>query len=307
MTSPLAGFVATATMAPSLHNSQPWRFRLAGDRIEVYADPARRLDALDPAGRQLMMSVGAALCTLRLAIRGAGRLPVTTTFPDGDRPDLVAVVRPGDAAEPTEEDRALVAAIGARHTNRRPFEPRVVPAEVVAELTAAARAEGAELVVADAAGRALIVALGRQAESLVHTRGGHLPEAMRPAGGPYRPLGPWEAMERTPMRDFGVAYPQPGWRGDDTDRYPTIVVLRTAGDGPADWLAAGQALQRVLLVATRHHLATTPISQPVEMPAFRAALAGEGRPQVVVRLGYAAPAAATGRRPLTDVLRPAPS
>ncbi|MEU4159265.1 hypothetical protein [Actinoplanes sp. NPDC026670] len=84
-----------------------------------------------------------------------------------------------------------------------------------------------------------------------------------------------------------------------------MTVLATDGDTPAAWVLAGQALQRVLLTATVLHLATTPISQPIEIPAVRDLLTdpATGRTaQMIIRLGYAEPAVATPRRNLADVL-----
>ena len=89
--------------------------------------------------------------------------------------------------------------------------------------------------------------------------------------------------------------------------YPAIVLLSTQGDSRPQWVAAGQALQRVLLAATNLRLATTPISQPVEIPAIRELLTdtSTGRwAQMVLRLGHGSATAATPRRPLSDVLLP---
>ena len=86
----LTACVRSATAAPSLHNSQPWRFRIGEHGVDVYADPRRRLDVLDPAGRELLISVGAAVFTLRLAIRGAGYLSDLKLFPVAAEPDFVA-------------------------------------------------------------------------------------------------------------------------------------------------------------------------------------------------------------------------
>jgi nitroreductase len=101
-------------------------------------------------------------------------------------------------------------------------------------------------------------------------------------------------------------HPQRQRRAEKFESYPTIAVLTTGGDEPTDWVRAGQALQRVLLVATRRHLATTPISQPVEIPAIREVLTDRraGRfAQMVIRLGYGPPAPATPRRPIAEVLQ----
>jgi hypothetical protein len=209
--------------------------------------------------------------------------------------------------------RELLAAVAQRHTNRRPFQPAVVPAEVIEELCAAAVHEGATFTIAGPVARTAIVGLGRIAEQRLHSHGGYRaelrrwtrPEPGRRDGIPPIAVGPWDALERMPVRDFGLMRPQPGRRAERFEPYPTIAVLTTAGDHPAAWLCAGQALQRVLLVATRRHLATTPISQPVEIPAIRHLLAdpASGRwAHMVVRLGYGEPAPTTPRRPLAEVL-----
>src|SRR4051812_42173942 len=135
--------VRTAALAPSLHNSQPWWFRLAGGGIEVHADRTRQLEVLDPSGRELLISVGAAVFTLRLAIRREGWIPAGGVFPDPARPDLIAVVHPGGPATPSAALLELADAIALRHTNRRPFRSVVVPADVIDELRAAAEQEGA--------------------------------------------------------------------------------------------------------------------------------------------------------------------
>ncbi|MDY7087883.1 MAG: nitroreductase family protein [Actinomycetota bacterium] len=311
-TSELFSCVETATLAPSLHNSQPWRFRLTGDVVEVYADRGRQLDVLDPDGRELLVSVGAAVFTLRLALRRAGRIPEVTVLPDADRPDLVAAIRPGPAAQPPPAVLELADAIEHRHTNRQPFLPKVVPADVIDELRAAADLEGAALTIAGAASRTVITGLGREAERRLTARTGYRAEMdhwTRPAprhdGVPAAAYGPWDALERLPMRDFGLVHAPRQRKSEVFEKWPTIAVLSTGGDSPADWVRAGQSLQRVLLVATRRHLATTPISQPVEIPGIREVLTDQraGRfAQMVIRLGYGPPAPAAPRRPITEVL-----
>ncbi|MDI6105880.1 nitroreductase family protein [Actinoplanes sp. NEAU-A12] len=305
--------VRAAGSAPSLHNSQPWWFRIDGDTVEVHADPARRLEVLDPSGRELMISVGAAVFTLRAAIRGAGRIPDFDVFPDPELPNLVARVRLGMPSPPSAMARALADAIPLRHTNRRPFHAAVVPADDLARLREAAAFEGAILTVAGAAGRTIIVGLGQAAEQRLRSHTGYRAELShwtRPVTGrrdgiPATAIGPWDALERMPVRDFGLVNAPPVRRSEPFEAYPTIMILATGGDRPHDWVCAGQALQRVLLTATRAHLATTPISQPVEVPAIRELLSGPGsahHAQMIIRLGYGEPAPVTPRRPLAEVL-----
>ena len=308
--------VRLATAAPSLHNSQPWRFRVGAEHVDVFADPDRRLDVLDPAGRELLISVGAALFNLRIAIRGGGNVPALELFPGDADPDLVARVHAGRAELPGPAVERLVATIPRRHTNRWPFVSAVVPADVVEALTTAAGHEDARLTMAGATARTAILGLSQEADRQLRARGGYRAELARwtrPAGGrhdgiPPTAIGPWDALERLPVRDFGVLQPQLMRTSERFEPYPTIMILATAGDDRRHWVAAGQALQRVLLVATDLGLATTPISQPVEMPAVRSMLTDTGAgdwAQMILRLGYGRPATASGRRPLADVLLPA--
>ncbi|HET9517369.1 MAG TPA: nitroreductase, partial [Actinoplanes sp.] len=178
-------------------------------------------------------------------------------------------------------------------------------------LADAARHEGAVLTVADAVSRSTILSLTRTAER--HQRAQHgyraelaqwtLPEPGRRDGVPGTAIGPWDALERTPVRDFGLVQPRLSRPTGQFEQFPTMAVLSTPGDGPTDWLAVGQALQRVLLTATVHHLATTPVSQPVEIPAVRTLLNTTGRQaQILIRVGVGRPAFATPRRPLHEVL-----
>jgi Nitroreductase family len=305
--------VRAATLAPSLHNSQPWRFRVGDGVVDVFADPGRRLDVLDPGGRELMISVGAALFNLRLRLRAAGHLPAPVYFPDPERPDLIARIAVGDSVEASEDVLRLAAAIEHRHTNRQPFARAVIPADIVDSLTAAAVAEDATLTVANAVSRNAIIALSQVADRRLRATGGYRAELARWTthrlphrdGVPQTAVGPWDALETMPIRDFGLLQPGLARPTEAFEPYPSIMVLATVGDDRAAWVRAGQAMQRVLLTATWHNLATTPISQPVEIPAIREQLTDTGAgvwAQMVLRVGYGRPAAATPRRPLHDVI-----
>ncbi|MET7472255.1 Acg family FMN-binding oxidoreductase [Micromonospora sp. NPDC005686] len=305
--------VAAATLAPSLHNSQPWRFRITGREVLVYADHSRRLDALDASGRELLISVGAALFTLRLALRAQGWRTTCAVLPEPESPDLVARVTLDREDPPPETVTTLAETIARRHTNRLPFTDSVVSADAIEELGSAAADQGAVLTIAGLVTRNAILQLGRHAERQLRTKGRYRAELnrwTRPSPGrhdgiPPAAVGPWDALERMPVRDFGLVHPQP-WRTNEfLEAHPTIAVLATPGDGPDDWVRAGQALQHVLLVATRLRLATTPVSQPIEVPATRELLAGTTaghQAQMIIRIGHAPQAPVTPRRPLSEVL-----
>ncbi|GGN31887.1 hypothetical protein FHR83_005691 [Actinoplanes campanulatus] len=303
----LTDCVRSATTAPSLHNSQPWRFRIEPPAVEVYADPDRRLPVTDPDGREQLISVGAAVFTLRLAIRRAGYQVRCELLPDSDEPSLAARVTAGRPAAVDATTEALAAAIPYRHTNRWPFARVAVPAGAIEKLRDAAEREGAVLTVADPAGRDAILGLARAADQRLRERDDYAAEisrwtgrAARHDGVPAWAYGPGDALGVMPVRDgagtLAVARAPVAF-----EPHPTVLVLATDGDTAADRLCAGQALQRVLLTATWLGLAATPISQPVEVPEIRALLTR--RPaQMVLRIGYGGVAGHTPRRPVNRVL-----
>ena len=141
----LTSAVGAAVRAPSVLNTQPWRFHAHDDFIDVMADPERGLTHLDPQGRELLMSCGAALLNLRLALAALRHSTHTRHLPDPNRPSWVAEVRIGGRHEPSTAEQRLHAAIPNRRTSREPYEHCRVPSDVVEELQVAARAEGARL------------------------------------------------------------------------------------------------------------------------------------------------------------------
>jgi len=300
-----------AVAAPSVHNSQPWRFRLYDGGIDVLADRGRGLDVIDPLGRELLISVGAAVLNLRVAMLNEHRLPILRLLADPDEPDLVARLVPGDATEPDATARALGAVIPRRHTNRQPFRPVPVPGEVIDELAAAAAAEGAVLALADPAGRDAIRGLARTADEWQRAESGYraelttwtLPILDRRDGVPPTAFGPRDERDDRILRDFGLTQPELRRRSARFEAHPTLVVLSTAADQRADWIRAGQALERVLLTATVRGVASTPMTQAVEVPELRQLISdppGGRYAQVILRLGYAPPAAPSPRRPLVE-------
>lgn len=301
-----------AIAAPSVHNSQPWRFRVSHDRIDVIWDTTRILPAIDPHGREALISIGAAVLNLRVAILAAGRIPLIRLLPDPDAPDLAAQITIGAAHTPDATIRALDSAISKRRTNRRPFRDIEVRDEVIDQLVAAARTEGATLLVADDIGRQAILGLVRTASDWQKDDSAYLdelarwtqPDSARRDGIQARSFGPTDDSQVLPLRDFGLAHHDVPRRQARFEPAPTMVVLYTAGDSPIQWLRAGQAMQRVLLTATVRGVANTPMTAPTEIPELRDLLsdAEDDRvAQVILRLGYGDPCPATPRRSLSNV------
>lgn len=309
----LADCLTAAIAAPSVHNTQPWLFRLHDNAVEVLADPSRQLPLIDPQARELAISVGAAVFNLRVAIQAHGRVPLLHLLPPGGDPRLLARVTLGPYVPANETTGLLARAIPYRHTNRRPFQDVPVPPEVLDELSAAAGAEHGEVLFVDAALRDAVFGIARAAENRRRndprywielgrwTR--HTPD--RRDGVPPEAFGPWPVLESIPIRDFALVEPARRRTVRHFEHEPTVAVLYTGGDGPREWLRAGQALERALLTATVRGLATTLMTQPLEIPELRAMLADPttGRtPQAIIRVGYGPPSPPTPRRPLADVL-----
>jgi nitroreductase len=308
-----AEMLRMAALAPSMHNTQPWRFAALRDSqtIKLYADPSRMLRHSDPDGRAVHIACGAALFNLRLAVTMAGREPVVTLLPDGGQPLLCAALRLAGPARPGETDSELYAAIPARHTNREPFSARPVPPGVRAELMEAARLEGAVLHLPGHDETVRLLCLAADAERDLLADPGYLAELAQWTGGtrdrdgiPGASMGPRAPGGPTPVRDF-APYRQQAVRYAWFEETPQLAVLSTPGGTRADWLRAGQALQRVLLTATVRGISACPLTQPLETgDAWLVSdpRTGSERPQMILRIGYGLPVPSSPRRPISDVL-----
>ena len=304
--------VEAAIRAPSLHNTQPWRFRMRDGAMEVLADPSRQLPAADPHGWAQRLACGAAAFNARLAFAVAGHPTQVRLRPDPDDPQLLARLTPGEPHPPSPAEKELYAAIPLRHSNRQPFNAEPVPAQVRRHLVDAARTEGAWLDLLIGRGPLAVVAeVVRAADTNLIRDPAYRRELQEwsrrssaPDGVPVEAGGPSpEPQDLLAMRDFGGPTRAPG-RDYETD--PLVAVLGTAGDTILDQLVAGQALQRVLLTATEHHVVVSMLSQPIEVPAardrLRRGLGRLGSPQMVLRIGYGRPGFPTPRRPVAVVI-----
>ncbi len=306
--------LVAASAAPSIHNTQPWLFRPRGDVVDVLVDRRRQLATLDPDGREMLVSVGAAVFNLRVAIRAYGRENRVSFMPDPSEPDLAARVTLERTVAPPAGAVALAGAIPRRHTNRRPFADRPVPYGTMEELAAAAEIENAVLMTVDPALRDGVLSLTRTAENRMRSNPRYRTELAawttpggvgRRDGVPRHAFAPRDTDAALPLRDFAFGHGTPK-ATVAFEPEPTLILLYTTGDTPTDWLHAGAAMQRVLLTATQRGLAATPLSQLLEVPKLRVLLADSVNHQViqtVLRIGYpTTPAPPTPRRPLSDVV-----
>ena len=329
----LARVVRAAARAPSVHNTQPWRFTASGDGavVDLFADRSRQLPVLDPDGRQLHLSCGAALQHARVAARAEGLQVEVTVLPEPADPDHLARLMLGPGRPPSPQETALADAGEQRRTHRSPFDSAGVPLEVLEQLRAAVAGEGAGLrrVGSPDALVELAVLLAnaddeqsrdpRYREELERwTDLPGLPESgigadvLDPASG----VGSSLSLRRFTHDHADAASAGDTSTGDAASmtepppaEHPDVVVLVTPGDGPPDWLQAGQALGALLLTAASQGVLAQPLGQVTDTAGYRARLATalglSGVPQLALRLGVpVSTGPATRRRPLGQVLRP---
>jgi len=313
-----AHVVGEAVWAPSVHNTQPWWFSVDSGGLSLYADPARRLAAADPDGREMLISCGAALFTARLTLRAAGRVPWAQILPDPAQPLLVAQLNWERGPGATGYERRLSAQVRLRRTHRGGFDPLPLDQKLLVTLQESASRYGAVLlVISDEGTRAVLAEAVQAAERTLELDSAHARELAAwtsPPGSSRADGVPATAYparaERTfpyfPSRDFA--------RGRDWGLPPlstlpgrsagVVCLLATSSDEPADWVNAGQALQRILLTNAAWGVATALHSQPFELGA-RHDLVGLWpglHPQLLLRLGTTVQTAASVRRPPGSVL-----
>jgi nitroreductase len=320
----LAHVVATAARAPSVHNTQPWKFRISDNVIELHADRDRMLAHVDPAGRELVISCGAALFGLRLGFRQLGYLPAVELWPDPAQPSLLARAWPDAHVAMNSAEAELLAAVPHRHTHRGPFTPGEVSPRLLDALACDAAAEGSELrfveqpkLVGDLAALVDLAAAEQEASSEVRAE---TRDWARPAGSQAKDGVPARAARgaeesaaraglRFRTRDFGVATggaADAAAGAEDEAAEPPLVtaVLVTPGDTRDDWLRAGQALNRLLLRAATRWVFASLQSQPLETSRYREqvrqVLTLAGQPQMLLQFGRANTAPATARRPQAE-------
>ncbi len=310
-----------ALLAPSSHNTQPWRLRLRGAVVDVLADRSRRLVVVDPRDRELVMSCGALVGHLVLALANLGFEAAVALLPDPSQPDLLATVTVGRARAADADERVLFDQITRRHTNRRRFELRPVPPVVLDGLVADAGRAGcwlhvvrpgerhdlAGLVAAGDVIQAADPAFGVELGSWVDASRARSLDGMVPGvhGAPAKP-GDGDAARLWWWRTFEAADGRAARGAAVVLDSPALVVLGAAEDDVASWLHCGMVLSTLLLRARSAGVWASFLNQAVEVPGIRRRLAevirAPGPPQLLLRLGYGADPGPTSRRPLAEVL-----
>jgi nitroreductase len=292
----LRALVARATLAPSTRNSQPWRWTVHPDHVELELDErvAHRLEANDPHGRELVISCGAGLLTFRVAAAEALFDTRIDVLPDPHRPHLLACV----TVEPGTVDgafAALDAVVPLRRTAWNAFDDRPLPAGMADRLEAEAAVEGVRLTAFPVGVRAELAALLRHADEQRYDdpeRRAEMAEWITSRWADEgRQLTPAAVVPaRAAMRHLDLGARVAAREAAFLAESPYVGVLSTPRDTPADWLAAGQALQRVLLVTAADEVYGGFLNAPCQVDedreALRDLLPDRGYPQVVLRLGH---------------------
>jgi nitroreductase len=305
--------VRQAILAPSSHNTQPWRFRVSGTVVEIHADRMRALPVNDPLDRELVISCGCALMNLIVAARHFGRFRDAEVLPELMNPDLIARVHLSRSAGAAQAGSDLFDAILQRRTYRKRFAGRKVPAAVLKSLATAAEAGGAWFdVISGPDSRHEVAMLTAEADRMQWADPSwrrELAQWMHPrrAGDGLVIPGLTSPLTHAVVRSFDMGKGTGARDAELADASPVLAVIGTERDRPRDWIAAGEALQAVLLTAQMRGLQASFLNQAVQVAVLRSRLqslvAHNGMPQLLIRLGYPTEhVPATPRRPLDDVI-----
>ncbi|MEV4624215.1 nitroreductase [Asanoa sp. NPDC049573] len=308
---------ASASMyAPSILNTQPWRWRLHGASLELSRDPDRTLNAIDRTGAMTLISCGAALHHAGVTLAARGYSLAVDRQPAAAPGPLLAIVTVTGSAPVSSLDVEMAQAIRHRHSDRRPIvaDNRASDNEIAALEAAAVREECALFRIGDAERPHL----GAAVDEAQHAEQGD-PAYRRElvAWTVRRPHGGGVSFESlvapTPrpvaVRDFAAGGETGLFPGFGDDRFADYLVLATPRDTAGDRLRAGEGTSAVWLTATARGLAMSVLSDVVEVPATRqliaSLLADRAQPQLVLRTGpqgQPVPPPPAAHRDLAEVL-----
>lgn len=292
----IKSLLSYAVLAPSSHNTQPWRFEIADGAVSIFADRTRALPANDPDDRELTISCGCALMNLRVAAAHEGIGVAFDITPDSGEDDLLAVVSFNEENSSSEGTSGLFNSIEGRRTYRKCFASRDIPAAILDSLSAIASEEGSWLEVIDSEeDRQKVAELVSEGDSIQWSNPSWRRELAawmhpRQRGDGLTVPGIVAPIAQVVVRTFDMGNGVGAKDKQLADESPVLAVLGTAGDNVADWLAVGQALEKVLLSAHSQGLQASYLNQPIQVaslrPKLQNLLSQQGFPQILLRLGF---------------------
>lgn len=302
--------VELACRAPSVHNSQPWRWVYANGYLDLFADRSRLLRSIDPTERQLVISCGAALDHISTAATAFRWSVNTELLPTPAAPDHLARVRFTRDAHPQSHQFDLLGSISRRQSDRRSFGP-VPDAAALAEYARTVfDSYGTRLTVLSAADRDTLAEATKSSAGVRRYDATYQAELRWWTGHDLESEGiPSRALpRRSEAGRVGVNRQFPAPRGVDTTAAEattrdesTVLLLSTPSDDRRDWLSGGEALSAILLAATADGVASCPLTHLTEQARSRALVASlapdSGVPQVLIRVGAPPPGALPRRTP----------
>ncbi|OBI87015.1 NAD(P)H nitroreductase [Mycobacterium asiaticum] len=313
----LRNAVLLACRAPSVHNSQPWRWVAEGNAVHLFVDRNRTVPATDDSGREALVSCGAALDHLRVAMTAAGWGADTVRFPNPNNRDHLATLEFSATDQVTAAQRDRAGAILQRRTDRLPFDRPVYWNQFETVLRSTLDNEAVTLDVLDDEKRPRLVEASQLSEALRRDDVSYhaeldwwtSPFVLSDGMPPSALVSDTERLRVDVAREFPVRGHQDRRPEVATD-WSKILVLSTPEDTRPDILRCGETLSEVLLECTMAGMATCTLTHLIEASAsrdiVRDLIGGRGEPQVLIRVGITPVMETvqppTPRRPLNTVL-----